>query len=245
MILKKNVNSPFNNSFHWIELVEHSHFCYNTAMEFILNELEWLIFIFKIMLSIGCGFAIGIEREAMGKPAGVKTHTLICMGSCLFTHFSLMAAEGDPTRIAAQVVSGIGFIGAGTILQSKQRIEGLTSAALVFVNASIGMLIGGAYFIYSIVSTIALLILFQFLRSNKYQTKLRSYRVYIRCKNYKDIETTLKFIHHLNCKITNKKVEKNPKNMELTVTYLTTPLANHRILSKLNGLKTIETYTQT
>ena len=156
-----------------------------------------------------------------------------------------MAAEGDPTRIAAQVVSGIGFIGAGTILQSKQRIEGLTSAALVFVNASIGMLIGGAYFIYSIISTIALLILFQFLRSNKYQTKLRSYRIYIRCKNYKDIENTLNFIHHLNCKITNKRIEKTTNKMELTISYLTTPLANHRILSKLNGLTTIESFSQT
>ena len=214
-------------------------------MAFFFNELDWLVFIFKIILSIGCGFAIGIERESMGKPAGIKTHTLICMGSCLFTHFSLMAAEGDPTRIAAQVVSGIGFIGAGTILQSKQRIEGLTSAALVFVNASIGMLIGGSYFVYSIISTIALLILFQFLRSNKYQTKLRSYRIYIRCKTYTDIETTLKFIHHLNCKITNKKIEKTTNKMELTVSYLTTPLANHRILSKLNGLTTIESFSQT
>ena len=216
-----------------------------TRMSIILHELEWLIFIVKIILSIGSGFAIGIERESMGKPAGIKTHTLICMGSCLFTHFSLMATEGDPTRIAAQVVSGIGFIGAGTILQSKQRIEGLTSAALVFVNASIGMLIGGSYFMYSIISTIALLLLFQFLRTNKYQTKLRSYRVYIHCKNYNDIQTTLQFIHHLNCKITNKKIEKKTNSMELTVTYLTTPLANHRILSKLNGLKSINSYTQT
>ena len=84
------------------------------------------------------------------------------------------------------------------------------------------MLIGGAYFIYSIVSTIALLILFQFLRSNKYQTKLRSYRVYIRCKNYKDIETTSVIIT-LIAKLQTRKLKKNPKNMELTVTYLTTP----------------------
>ncbi len=213
-------------------------------MEIILNELDWLIFIIKIILAIGCGYAIGIEREAMGKAAGLKTNTLICLGSCLFTHFSLMATQGDPTRIAAQVVSGIGFIGAGTILQSKRHIEGLTSAALVFVIAAIGMMIGGSYFLYSIISTISILILFQFLRTNKFQTQLQSYRIFLQCKNYKDIEKTIQFIHHLNCKITNKKIEKAQNSLELSITYLTTPLGNHRILAKLNSLKTIDGYTQ-
>jgi putative Mg2+ transporter-C (MgtC) family protein len=213
-------------------------------MEILFAELEWLFFIVKIILAISCGFAIGIERETMGKPAGIKTHTLICLGSCLFTHFSLMATEGDPTRIAAQVVSGIGFIGAGTILQSKQRIEGLTSASLVFVNAAIGMLIGGNYFMYSIIATTALLILFYLIRTNRYQSHLRSYRIYIKCENYHDIEQTVFFINKLNCKITNKKIEKKKRYLELNITYLTTPLANHRILSKLHKLNTIDTFTQ-
>ena len=177
-------------------------------MELFGTELNWLFFIIKITLSIGCGIVVGIERETMGKPAGIKTHSLICLGSCLFTHFSLLATTGDPTRIAAQVVSGIGFIGAGTILQSKQRIEGLTSAALVFVNAAIGMTIGGGYFLSGIVATISLLLLFQFIRSNKFQTKLRSYRIYIRCESYQDIEDTMNLVQKLQCKITNKKIEK-------------------------------------
>jgi putative Mg2+ transporter-C (MgtC) family protein len=207
-------------------------------------ELEWLIFMAKIALAIACGIIIGIEREAMGKPAGIKTHSLICLGSCLFTHFSLMATTGDPTRIAAQVVSGIGFIGAGTILQSKQRIEGLTSAALVFVNAAIGMTLGGGYFLYGLVSTVALLLLFQFIRSNKFQTKLRSYRVHIQCATYSDVEATILFLEKLQCTITNKKIEKTPTNIELNITYLTTPLANHRILAKLNRLKSLHRFYQ-
>ena len=214
-------------------------------MEIILSELDWLLFIIKIILSASCGLIIGIERESMGKPAGIKTHSLICLGSCLFTHFSYLATTGDPTRIAAQVVSGVGFIGAGTILQSKHRIEGLTSASLVFVNAAIGMLIGGSFFLYGIISTIGLLILFQFIRTNKFQTKLRSYRIYIRCTSYKDIETTMQFLNKLQCKITNKKVEKIKQGIELSVTYLTTPLANHRIISKLNQLDSIEDFSQT
>ena len=213
-------------------------------MDILLSELDWLVFIIKIILAISCGLIIGIEREAMGKPAGIKTHSLICLGSCLFTHFSFSAITGDPTRIAAQVVSGIGFIGAGTILQSKQRIEGLTSAALVFVNAAIGMLLGGNYFLQGILGTIGLLLLFQFIRSNKFQTKLRSYRIYILCESYNDIETTINTINQLQCKITNKKIEKIKTDMELSITYLTTPLANHRILSKINKLTTIKRFTQ-
>ncbi|MGC6367562.1 MAG: MgtC/SapB family protein [Candidatus Marinamargulisbacteria bacterium] len=213
-------------------------------MDFIGSELNWLFFILKIILSIVCGIIIGIERETMGKPAGIKTHSLICLGSCLFTHFSLLSTAGDPTRIAAQVVSGIGFIGAGTILQSKQRIEGLTSAALVFVNAAIGMTIGGGYFMSGIVATGSLLILFQFIRTNKFQTKLRSYRIYIRCETYSDIEETMTLIQKLQCKVTNKKIEKSKKHIELSLTYLTTPLANHRILAKLNQLRSIKGFSQ-
>ncbi len=213
-------------------------------MEKLILDLNWLIFIVKIILAIGCGFAIGIERETMGKPAGIKTHTLICLGSCLFTHFSISTADGDPTRIAAQVVSGIGFIGAGTILQSKRHIEGLTSAALVFVNAAIGMLIGGNYFLYSIISTISLLILFQFLRKNKFQSKVQPYRIQIRCKNYNQIKEIISFFHHLNCKITSKKVDKTNRILELTLTYSTSPLANHRIISKLTSLNSIDGFTQ-
>ncbi len=213
-------------------------------MEIVLSEIEWLVFIVKITLAIACGVIIGVEREAMGKPAGIKTHSLICLGSCIFTHISYMASAGDPTRIAAQVVTGIGFIGAGTILQSKHRIEGLTSAALVFVNSSIGMLIGINYFLYGIMATGALLILFYFLRTNKFQTKLKSYRIYIRCTSYDDVENTIGFLQKLQCKITNKKIDKIKKEIELSVTYLTTPLANHRILSKLSRLPSIKDFSQ-
>ncbi len=213
-------------------------------MDILLTELEWLFFIIKIVLSIFCGFIIGMERETLGKPAGIKTHTLICLGSCLFTHFSLMSTAGDPTRIAAQVVSGIGFIGAGTIMQSKQRIEGLTSAALVFVIAAIGMMIGGSYFSYSVIATVSILILFQIIKRNKYQTKIRSYRIFIKCKHYEDIQKTMHFIDTLNCQITNKKVEKKPNTIELSVTYLTTPLSNHRILSKIYKLNSVDSFTQ-
>ena len=214
-------------------------------MEIYLNNLDWLIFVAKILLAVICGLVIGIEREFLGKPAGVKTNSIICLGACIYTHFSFLATDGDPTRIAAQVVSGIGFIGAGTILQSKQRIEGLTSASLVFVNAAIGMLIGGGFFLQGIIGTTCLLILYQFIKNTRFQSKLRTFKINLLCSSYKDVQTTLDFLVFLQCRIKSKKIEKSDNNLEVSVTYSTTPLANHRIISKIHKLDSIKRFTQT
>src|SRR5579872_1663574 len=110
----------------------------------------------KLLLAMVLGGAIGVEREISGKPAGLRTNILICVGAALFTHLSIEIAEigfspdshpfGDTTRIAAQIVSGIGFLGAGAILHGEGAIIGLTTAATVWVVAAVGMAIGaGAY----------------------------------------------------------------------------------------------------
>jgi putative Mg2+ transporter-C (MgtC) family protein len=99
------------------------------------------------------GGAIGLEREISGKPAGLRTNILICLGSALLTDVSLRIGivdgtrVGDPARLAAQIVSGVGFLGAGTIMQAKGKITGLTSAATIWVVAAIGIAVGaGMYF---------------------------------------------------------------------------------------------------
>ncbi|MBI4348232.1 MAG: MgtC/SapB family protein [Elusimicrobia bacterium] len=88
--------------------------------------------------------AVGLEREISDKPAGLRTNVLICLGSTLFTLVSLRMAGPltDPTRIAAQVVSGIGFLGAGAIMREGEHVTGLTTAATIFVVAAIGMAVG-------------------------------------------------------------------------------------------------------
>ena len=101
---------------------------------------------YKLMLAAALGLIMGIERELAGKDPGLRTFTLICLGSCLFTMLSASLAENnqyaDPGRIAAQIISGIGFLGAGTIFRSRERVTGLTTAALMWVTAAIGMAIG-------------------------------------------------------------------------------------------------------
>jgi putative Mg2+ transporter-C (MgtC) family protein len=107
----------------------------------------------KLGLAVVLGGVIGLEREIAGKPAGLRTNILICVGAALLTDVSIRmvigpngARVGDPSRLAAQIITGIGFIGAGTIMQSRGTITGLTSAATIWVVAAIGITVGsGAY----------------------------------------------------------------------------------------------------
>jgi len=126
------------------------------------------IFRLDLMLQIGLatllGGAIGLERELGGKPAGLRTNILICIGSVLYTHLSLAMLTGstgaippgtDTTRVAAQIVTGVGFIGAGTILHARGAVVGLTSAATIWVVAAIGVALGSGYYLEGVGTTLA------------------------------------------------------------------------------------------
>ena len=111
----------------------------------------------KLVLAVLLGGIIGFEREIAGKPAGLRTNILICVGATLLmdvsTRIGLTDAGtriGDPGRIAAQVVSGVGFIGAGTIMQAQGTVTGLTSAATIWVVAAIGLTVGAGYYVEGI-----------------------------------------------------------------------------------------------
>src|SRR6202041_3767382 len=107
----------------------------------------------RLLLAALLGGAVGLERELRHKPAGLRTMMLICIGAALFTIMSYeMASDvgGDHTRIAAQIIPGIGFIGAGVVVRERGAVTGITSAATIFVMASIGMPVG-ANMIYTAV----------------------------------------------------------------------------------------------
>ncbi len=120
--------------------------------EMIFGNVE-LTFAFNLLLSILAGLAIGLERESRGKDAGVSTHSLVIMGAMLFTFISLQI-EGDEARIAAQVVTGIGFLGAGLILKDGTSVRNLTTAASLWFAAAIGMSFGAGLYIIGIFSTL-------------------------------------------------------------------------------------------
>ena len=126
----------------------------------ILNtEVEMSL---RLVLAGVLGAVIGYQREHSGKPAGLRTHALISIGAALFTIAGSIAfTGGDPTRIAAGVVAGIGFLGAGAILHRHRNVEGLTTAATMWVVAAIGLAAGaGLYIIAPVTAVLTLIVLF-------------------------------------------------------------------------------------
>jgi putative Mg2+ transporter-C (MgtC) family protein len=123
-------------------------------------------FLVRCGVAVVCGGLIGIERELRRKPAGFRTNILICLGSSIYMAIGLLVRSDtvDATRIAAQVVTGIGFIGAGCIIQERSNVRGLTTAATIWVVASIGILSGAGYPVLAIVSSFLVLLALETLR---------------------------------------------------------------------------------
>ncbi|HEY7706871.1 MAG TPA: MgtC/SapB family protein [Gaiellaceae bacterium] len=149
-----------------------------------MPELSWLEIALRIGLAAGLGGAIGLERELREREAGLRTHLLVSVGAALFTLVSAYAwtdwafstQEGlvfDPTRIAAQVVTGIGFLGAGAIIRQGLSIRGLTTAATLWVVAAIGMAVGVGYYEAAVLTTAIVLLSLWPLRIVAYRASVR------------------------------------------------------------------------
>jgi putative Mg2+ transporter-C (MgtC) family protein len=118
--------------------------------------------VWRLLLSAGLGAAIGLEREYRRKPAGLRTNILIAIGSALFTilSISMTSSTGDPSRVAGQIVTGIGFLGGGAILRNRDTVHGMTTAATIWVNAAIGVACGiGQYELATITTALTLVVL--------------------------------------------------------------------------------------
>lgn len=125
--------------------------------------MSWPIDTISIVLAIVYGSVIGFERELSGKVAGLRTNALICLGAAVFTIISreMSGGQDSVTRIAAQIVTGVGFLGAGAIIRDRGGVHGLTTAATIWLVASIGMACGARYYWLATVSTVlALVVLF-------------------------------------------------------------------------------------
>ncbi len=112
-------------------------------------------YIIRLVIAILVGGIVGLEREFKGKPAGIRTNILMCVGSCLFMIISIEVARmaggvADPARIAAQVVTGVGFLCAGTIMRSRFTVSGLTTAATIWVLSALGLALGAGYIILAV-----------------------------------------------------------------------------------------------
>jgi len=121
----------------------------------IVIEPTTITFTIDIVIAIALGFLIGAERESRGKDAGISTHTFVISGAMLFTFMSMTVDPNSQSRIAAQVVSGIGFLGAGLILKDGLTVRNLTTAASIWFAGAIGMAIGFGYYQIAVVAAIA------------------------------------------------------------------------------------------
>jgi putative Mg2+ transporter-C (MgtC) family protein len=140
--------------------------------------------VFKLALACILGAMIGLERESLNRPAGLRTYTLVCVGSALAMIVSIdiymqyyQTVNADPGRIAAQVISGIGFLGAGTIMREGASVRGLTTAAGLWVVACIGLAVGAGLYIPAVVTTILILfVLIYFIQFEQFFTGMREYK---------------------------------------------------------------------
>ncbi len=182
-----------------------------------LNELNFLTIFFRMFLAIFVGGIIGMERDVKHRAAGLRTHMLVCMGAAIvmmtneYVVLTYPDLDTDLTRMGAQVVSGIGFIGAGTILvTSENRVKGLTTAAGLWAAATIGLAIGIGFYEIAIIGTIAIIAIIIFLRPLKEfiqaRTREKEVTLIIHAKNgFRDfIQATA----NMDVKISNIEVEK-------------------------------------
>ena len=135
-----------------------------------LMEPNLLTLIIRTLLCLLCAGLIGFERGTHGSAAGLRTHILVCLGAMIAMSTGIFTAtqfSGDPSRIGAQVVSGIGFLGAGTIMVTKGHIKGLTTAAGLWASACIGLALGAGFYEAAFVGTIAVFFVERVLRKFK------------------------------------------------------------------------------
>ncbi len=177
----------------------------------------------KILLAIILGGALGMERQYHDKPAGYATNCLICVGAMLFTILSeyMGQAGGDPGRIAAQVVTGVGFIGAGSILRDGNKISGLTTAAGVWLVAAIGMTIGyGQYMLAMMTATAILVFQLGARRTIKLVEYLKHYdTLYLVCEpNWKTIEKISEMLKKQKVAVLKQEVTKQDNRFHVCIT---------------------------
>jgi len=134
-------------------------FIFKRALSKFMQTALNLEMLLNLILAVVFGFIVGIEREHAHRPAGLRTHMLVSLGSCLFTVVS-MSFNTSPTQIAAGIVAGIGFIGAGTIWAEKDRVQGVTTAASLWATAAIGLTTGiGDYLLAGAVTALVFIVL--------------------------------------------------------------------------------------
>lgn len=186
------------------------------------KQLEWLAditniwtILIRLLLAILCAGSIGVERSRKRQAAGLRTYVLVCVGAAvvmMLSDFLILNNPGsDAGRLGAQVVSGIGFLGAGTILvTSKNRIKGLTTAAGLWAAACIGLTIGAGFYTLGIIGSVIILIVLTILPfiEQAFRRKTQYFELHVELDDRSNLKDLVNFLRSINVQITS--IEKNP-----------------------------------
>ncbi len=208
--------------------------------------------IWRICLAILLSFILGIERSARNQAAGVRTFILVTLGSTIAMMTNQFIFEtfetGDASRLGAQVISGIGFLGAGTIMvTSRSQIRGLTTAAGLWASACMGLAVGVGFYTLAIIGTISIFLVFTILQSLESYLKdiSKSFTIYVELNNCQDLKNLINYIRNSNIVI--QRVEMNQAYKESGLAVYTIflynknkGLNNMRHMAILNGLRKLE-----
>ena len=200
--------------------------------------------LFRLLLAVLLGGLIGLERELKHRPAGLRTNMFICFGSAMFTLLSYELSGGhEPTRIAAQIIPGIGFIGAGSILHARGLVNGLTTAATLFVVASVGMAVGGGLYVTAIFATlVVLLVLYALGRfEDTFNLKIFSFGYEVTAKTSDEVITEVNSLLEADHRMMdNVRVAQTQQHSRVQFTVDGTFRESARLLAGLRGSEIIE-----
>lgn len=181
-----------------------------------LQDLDMLGVTIRIVLAVLCGGLIGLERESKHRPAGFRTHILICLGAAMATatgqYLYSMHYYTDIARLGAQVIAGVGFIGAGTIIMTKQhRVRGLTTAAGLWVAAIVGLCCGAGFYLGAIYATILVLLAELFFSKLEYRLlrKIGEVNVYVEYADRSCLDKIMEQCHVFGVKVVDVEVTKS------------------------------------
>lgn len=210
--------------------------------------------VIRLLLSAVLGMIIGYERERQNQPAGLRTHTILAIGSCLAMTMSINLSmqfkpvvSGDPARLAAQVISGIGFLGAGAILRYGTTVKGLTTATSLWTMAIVGLAIGAGHYFAAITATAALLIVLTLL--NLLEKKVvRSYTtlpVVVTARNQPGLADDLHAVmKKLNKKVLSTSIENDLEAQLTTVTLVIKAMEDEGLEDLHQALNAVQGVTQ-
>ncbi len=200
----------------------------------------------KLLLAVALGGLIGVERETSQKPAGFRTNILICLGATMMMVLSRLVLEGkegssgDLMRMAAGVITGIGFIGAGTIIQARGMIIGLTTAATLWAVAGLGLIIGAGYYVIAIIFTATItLTLVIFRQFEDFSLRKDAYRYSLKSKSKDTLNNIKKLALHEGIRFKEIKQKKEDNIFIIQFTFPSTEEKEQKFYQTLSSLKEI------